>query len=579
MRRNFLGLIIFLILAYAILISTSNTRLVGTESTTIVVPDNFLTIQEAINNAFEGDTIFVKSGVYYEHVIINKTVSLIGEGYNTTIIDGNWTGHVINIISDNVNVTEFTLQKSGSISYPDLDAGICLNNTADCTVSKNRLVSNSFAGISLLNSQRNTIVGNNVTGAGWGGIHLLDSSNNTISGNILDNNIHVGINGHGSSHHNSIMENIISNSRYGMFYNNANYNNILRNNISNIAVEGIWFQEQVNYNIVAENTLTNYSVGIKLQGPNNNNTVSGNILTDGQCGIRIQNARYTEIYNNTIAHNYGSEWDAGIRLDSAGYSKIHSNLIVDNWRGVLLYTSSPYVSINNNTINDNEFAIRVASGGSNYLSVYDNIVMNNRGYGIGLTGFGGVSNYATITGNLIMNNSDGIALGQYSNYNTILQNNITQNDNGIYIEHSTQNTIRGNNIVDNIQQVFVSNGSVNNWDGGYPIGGNYWSNYNGSDLYNGPEQNLNGSDGIGDSQHQIDENNIDRYPLMQPAVPLLGDLNRDGLVNMDDANQLMLSFGSYPGHPRWNSAADLNHDDNIDIFDGILLATNIRDAT
>jgi parallel beta-helix repeat protein len=301
-----------------------------------------------------------------------------------------------------------------------------------------------------------------------------------------------------------------------MFYHNANYNNICGNNISRISVEGIWLQDQVSSNIVAENIFLNCSVGIKLLGPNYYNVLSGNFLANGRCGILIQNAQYTEISNNTITHHYGDEWDAGIRLDQAGYSRIYSNLITDNWRGILLYTTSPHVSIYDNSLTYNEFAVRVASGGSNYLNVSYNVVMHNRGYGIGLTGFGGGSNYATISRNQIENNSDGIALGRYSNYNMLLQNNISQNSYGFYIDYSTQNTIWGNNIVDNDQQVYVSTGSVNNWNGSYPSGGNYWSDYAGVDIYRGQNQNLPGNDNLGDTPYIIDAVQLDNFPLMEP---------------------------------------------------------------
>jgi hypothetical protein len=50
--------------------------------------------------------------------------------------------------------------------------------------------------------------------------------------------------------------------------------------------------------------------------------------------------------------------------------------------------------------------------------------------------------------------------------------------------------------------------SVNNtFDAGYPSGGNYWSDYNGSDADH---------DGIGDTQHMVFENVVDHYPLMNP---------------------------------------------------------------
>jgi len=72
----------------------------------IIVPDNYPTIQEAINNANEGDIIYVRNGTYYENVIVNKTVSLIGDNKFDTTIDGGGSGKVIFITADNVTVTE-----------------------------------------------------------------------------------------------------------------------------------------------------------------------------------------------------------------------------------------------------------------------------------------------------------------------------------------------------------------------------------------------------------------------------------------------------------------------------------------
>jgi nitrous oxidase accessory protein NosD len=79
---------------------------------TIVVPDDFLTIQEAINNAADGDTVFVRAGTYIEHVVVNKTVALVGESVETTVIDGNYTGHVFHVFSSFVNVTGFKIGRA-----------------------------------------------------------------------------------------------------------------------------------------------------------------------------------------------------------------------------------------------------------------------------------------------------------------------------------------------------------------------------------------------------------------------------------------------------------------------------------
>jgi len=488
------------------------------EVSTIIVPDDYSTIQEAINAANPGDTIFVKSGLYYEHIVVNKTVQLVGENPSTTIIDGNLTSTVVRVTSSNVNITRFTIQRSGNVQMPALDAGICLNGTAGCTISDNRVIYNDFFAISLLYSQQNTITYNNMSSVGWGGIHLMSSSRNVVSGNLIDSK-YGGINGHVSSNYNNITENVISNCTHGGFWHASTYNNVLRNNISTVAVYGIWLQDQVSYNTVAENNLINCSVAIRVQGPNSNNILSRNVITGAEYGIKIEsNARYTRIVDNIIVDNRAGNdsWSAGIRLDSGPDSQIRSNTITGNKYGVLLYSYSPRVSIYNNTIAGNEFGIRVASGGSSYLNVSDNVVMNNRGYGVGVTGFSSGSHYASITRNIIVNNSDGIALGQYSNHNTISQNNISRNGYGFYIEYSTQNTIWGNNIVDNDQQVYLASGSANTWDNDYPTGGNYWSDYSGVDEFCGVGQNITGRDAIGDTPYIINVTNRDDYPLTKP---------------------------------------------------------------
>jgi hypothetical protein len=62
----------------------------------------------------------------------------------------------------------------------------------------------------------------------------------------------------------------------------------------------------------------------------------------------------------------------------------------------------------------------------------------------------------------------------------------------------------------------------NTWNDVYPLGGNFWSDYTGVDLYSGPYQNETGSDGLGDTPYIINADNVDNYPLMNPygAPPL-----------------------------------------------------------
>jgi parallel beta-helix repeat protein len=99
---------------------------------------------------------------------------------------------------------------------------------------------------------------------------------------------------------------------------------------------------------------------------------------------------------------------------------------------------------------------------------------------------------------------------------------ISNNSIGICLYQSSGNLFYHNSFVD-IDEPVISNFqspalppsgsySINQWNN--DLEGNYWSDYNGTDRYSGPYQNISGSDGIGDTPYIIDQNNTDHYPLM-----------------------------------------------------------------
>jgi parallel beta-helix repeat protein len=157
--------------------------------------------------------------------------------------------------------------------------------------------------------------------------------------------------------------------------------------------------------------------------------------------------------------------------------------------------------------------------------------------------FSGSSNN-TIEGNLIHSNIGGIALYSSSNNeifrnavysntvgglnledestaNVVTENNITSNGHwGIYCDSSSNNYFYHNIFLSNPIQAGMFTQSVDTWDDGYPSGGNYWSDYNGTDQYSGPYQNVTGRDGIGDTPYIIDSSNQDNYPLMNVSEAL-----------------------------------------------------------
>jgi len=286
------------------------------------VPESIVSIQEAINEAENGSTVIIPSGIYFEHVIVNKTISLVGENISTTIIDGSNAGTVVRIIADGVNITGFTIQNSGWGWYRN---GIYVYRADNCKINNNILLHNCH-NIRLNCSQRSHVINNTINGDGYG-IRLISSLNCTATGNSVSN-----------------------------------------------------------------------CIG----------------------GVHLQNAT-----NCTVEQNYFTQNSQGIRLYSpCSYNKIVANTVYNNTYDGMIEVMPPNGTLLNNIIFHNNF----------------------------------------------INNTN----------------------------------------------PFIYKVSSTIWDDGYPSGGNYWSRYNGTDLYNGPFQNETGSDGIGDEPYAVNSFDQDRYPLMHP---------------------------------------------------------------
>jgi parallel beta-helix repeat protein len=357
----------------------------------IHVPDDYPTIQEAVDAADFGDIVVVSAGTYYENVRVNKTISLVGESRETTIIDGNRTGDVLYVTADNVKITEFTIQNGAD--------GIFLNHSSGNIIYGNTLASNVFDGVWLNESSGTMIIGNRILNNGGGvpplmyggGIALGYSNSNIISNNSISNNMAYGID------------------------LSSSYDNIINHN-----------------------TVTNHSGGVELFF-SGGNIVSDNVVASNSGGIGM-----TYSTKNTIKHNQ---------------------------------------------------------------------VFKNEGGGISVW----ESEMNVIRENIITENGIGINIAHRSSNNTFFGNTVSKNLNGIKIHYSNGSVIYHNNFIDNTinapEDVYPN---VNTWDDGYPSGGNYWSDYNGTDLFSGPYQNEAGSDGIGDTPHTLDTRNNDSFPLMAP---------------------------------------------------------------
>ena len=276
------ALVFLLILCFAIA-PISEIGVVKAEPKTIVVPDDYPSIQQAIDSASVGDTVYVKSATYHENLVVNKSISLVGENVDTTIIDGNPPEGYripIKIQSDHVSVSGFKLL----YGY----AGITVGGVKFCSISGNRIAGNQH-GISLVSSSYCNITRNYFELIGLSSaIQLSYSNNNLVTGNYIDS-CTEGIQIREYSYGNTISENTIV-------------------NVSDAAVRLLYS----NNNEVVENNVTNSGTGLIIY-VSNNNTVYHNNFRNNTFQIST-NEWYAQQWgysfsNNTLNQNYWSNYN------------------------------------------------------------------------------------------------------------------------------------------------------------------------------------------------------------------------------------------------------------------------------
>jgi parallel beta-helix repeat protein len=234
------------------------------------------------------------------------------------------------------------------------------------------------------------------------------------------------------------------------------------------------------------------------------NNVTDNVVSPNfHKGIGIKSSIGTTIKDNILS-NIGY----GIFLQSSSSNNLINNYISNNWYGLFIHSSSNNNNLSNNNASNNEvgFYFKSSSNG--------NTIINN---------------------NVRGNNNDGIILDSSSDNNISGNNVLFNNWTGIRLTSSIKNRIYHNNLVANTNQAFDDTNNGNQWDNGYPSGGNYWSDFDDPgdgayDDYEGINQDVLGSDGIvdngtigggGKNPYIIDSDSLDNYPLINMTRGLI----------------------------------------------------------
>ncbi|MFH1101208.1 MAG: RHS repeat-associated core domain-containing protein [Methanobacteriota archaeon] len=282
------------------------------------------------------------------------------------------------------------------------------------------------------------------------------------------------------------------------------------------------------------------------------------ILTSCLNGVTLESSSYCMV-DDILAHN---NTDDGVDVwGGSHHNTIANSTLIGNAAGVFV-NASTFTRIENNFIdNSTIFGIQLYNHGDNN-TIWNNTVRRTHeeqypdiaGVGIFLS----VYNYDNIVKkNNVYENKIGISLYYRINRNTIAENTIYNNrERGIRVySTSNQNILYHNTLLNNPQNAYDE--CTNTWNLNYPSGGNYWSNYTGNDNYYGPNQNMTGSDGIGDTSVRISGGvNRDRYPFMAPN----GWQNRFLFINgycyypgMQPAYPITVEITNLNTSQRWNA--------------------------
>ncbi len=214
-------------------------------------------INDGIKNSTDGDTIYVLNGIYNETISINKTIKLIGEQKNSTIIDGGYAEVILHLIKDNIVINNITVRNSnGYLSNSGIKIVSNKNSIINCSIYRTK------TGIHLKNTYSN-LIDNCTLHTNGNGIFLDSSEKNTISGCLIcHNSIGIDIE---NSKNNLITHNYMNSNGYACLLNGSSNIKINHCNISDNQANqgGIFIRKCTNISIY-NSIISHNGIGIHL---------------------------------------------------------------------------------------------------------------------------------------------------------------------------------------------------------------------------------------------------------------------------------------------------------------------------
>lgn len=419
--------------------------------TTVYVPDDYPTIQAAVNAAASKDMIIIRDGTYAENVDVTKSLTIRSENGSTlTIIKAkDPNDHVFFVTSDYVNISG--LKVTGSISKNQKhSSGIYIGNGAgNCNISDIDASNNDY-GILLVNSNNNTLKNNLANSNTWDGILLHSSGNNTLKNNIVSNNwrgIYLEY-----SPKNNLKNNTILKNHYNFGVWGGSWTLGLLDYTQDIDTSNTVDKKPIYYWINTKNKEIPKDAGYVGIVNSSGITVKNLSLKNNSHGVLFA---YT---SNSIIENVNASCNLfGIYLHASNNNTVKENIANSNFNYGILLGSSNNNTIVKNTANSNQNHAGIYLFSSDKNTLFRNTVKSNNIRGIYISGSDN-----TLTKNIASKNSYGVYFSGSEN-NTFEKNTVNSNHLGICLYSSSKNKITCNKVSKNDKSgFFLFGGSTNN---------------------------------------------------------------------------------------------------------------------
>lgn len=264
------------------------------------VPEDYTTIQAAINAANPYDTIQVAAGTYYEHIVIQKSITLKGAN-GASIIDGQLVSPmIINVTVGNIEISGFTIRNGGNY------AGIWVSS--DNTKTNVRITNNTFIndGTSIYFSFVSySNITNNIIKGGSHGILLHETTYSTIKGNYINGTRQQAVEIYAFSGNDVITNNTLTNNKYGILLESSNNNEVSLNTASS----NLEYAIRLSYStstLIKENTISKNKYGVYIWNCSGNTFYHNNF---------IDNTIQADKYDCDLTKNL---WDTNVSPGTEG---------------------------------------------------------------------------------------------------------------------------------------------------------------------------------------------------------------------------------------------------------------------